>query len=255
MIVDHSNLAAHQDDYIARTEWLGLLSVLTRDDSAGLNRAITYGLGSPDDSASLQSLKMMISVGHRLPPGLAYLTFNSLLGFLKTQVRPSSTTKLWHYSAHMTLLSSIASYLCNFSTREIKKNKSEAFLLPLAPVELVDIDEAHWERFLFTRTAQQDLLHNLLASNPREVYLVKGGALKAFPRMLFERDVPSSRSQMALLTVARSWLLLVNQIFASLNRNYNDRSELEGYLQSVCDILTTYGATDALLTAHCMRSE
>lgn len=107
------------------------------------------------------------------------------------------------------------------------------------------------------RTAQNMLLLSILKRDRKEAYTIKKtvssfllprvlrGGSRASRTYVPERQTASDAGkawaglagsqdvQGASRLLSRSWLLVVQQVFASLNRNYNDRVELAHTLEGV----------------------
>jgi hypothetical protein len=255
LVLEHSLAALHQKDLINRFEWLLTISTIFRDDPAGLVRELSTSLGGENELTTLRLIKNVAFAEVAVPPALAFSAFNSILGYIKTQVRSSSQSQLWRYHSYLSVLSTIAPHVCNFSFREIKKNKVENLILPWEPLDLDDLNIDRLEKSLKVRSAQLRVLESLLQSNPREAYAVKANTVHALPIAVIVGYDASSSLGPTVIALARNWLLLVHRLLSSLNRNYNDRLELEKYLRSVCEILERLGVEDILVTAHCMRSK
>lgn len=255
MVLEHCIRALHQQDYIAQSEWASTMSAMVRDDPAGLMRNLGSCLGGGSELETLKALKDVVFVDHAVPPAIAFLAFNSLLGFVKTQIRTRGSSELWRFSLHLSILSTLAPHLCNFTFREVKRSKAESFILPWESLEGVQMDLDQFRRWLDVRSAQLRVLDSLLKANPREAYSVKQSTLKALPHNAIGSYSPTSPLAPSVLTLARNWLLLVHRLLSSLNRNYNDLQELEKYLISVSEILEVIGVQDILVTTQCMRSK
>jgi hypothetical protein len=216
-----------------------VVHVMQRDDPVHFLRPILDEL-SVDTSLALAHLN---AVAVSATPGFAYAALNALTGYLKSILR--SNPGFTSYSGVLSAITTLVPNVSEMSLRDIRKNKTEAVLLPASIHEEEGGFKLHapWrDNQLDVQTAQLLLLIEILKANTREVYLVK--------KMLSNLQIQGS---IAHLPFARAWLLLIATLFGYVNRNYNDRAELRHFLVNVAAILKQHGTKDILITAHAIR--
>ncbi|OCF39078.1 hypothetical protein I317_07148 [Kwoniella heveanensis CBS 569] len=239
IVSEQADLLAGEVDGPIVTTSRELIRLLQRDDPTGLLRPIAEGL-STDLLGSLARLNGII---HTITPGFAYAVVNSLVGHLKVVMRNDPSFP--HHATAITTIARLVPGISEISLRDIRKNKAEHILLPASIHEDEGGFKVHgpWRDNQFDiQTAQLVLVNEGLRANPREVYLVK--------KMLSNLQI---RDSIPYLPFARAWLILITTLFATVNRNYNDRAELRHFLSNVAAILTLHGQKDILITSHVMR--
>ncbi|WVQ78723.1 hypothetical protein IAT38_000810 [Cryptococcus sp. DSM 104549] len=217
-----------------------LTRLLQRDDSAVFLRPLTDKFTSDFPLA----LARLNSASTFLAPGFAYGAVNALIGFLKTVLRENPEYE--YYETALATISRLIPHVSEMSLRDIRKNKAEHVLLPASIHEEEGGFKVHapWRTgAIGVQTAQLLILTETLKANPREVYMVK--------KMLSNLQIQGCIDH---LPFARAWLVLINTLFASVNRNYNDRAELRHFLTNVGSILRKHGQGDLLVTAYAMRT-
>ena len=238
IVVDQSDLLSGDSDAVVSNTCRELVKILQRDDATLFFR--TFGEGFRDDITS--SLVRLRSVAKTTTPGFAFAAFNALVGHSRSLLR--NDPGFPHYVDILTTIAVIMPGLSGVSLRDIRKNRSEHVLLPASIHEDEGGYKLHapWrEGNVDAQTAQLLILGTILRNNPRDVYLVK--------KMVSNLQVQGSIQSVAF---SRSWLLLIIQLFSTVNRNYNDRAELRHFLSNVSLILEQHHH-DLLVVAHAMR--
>jgi len=216
-----------------------VIKIFQRDDPAMFLRPFTDGLRA-DFTASLAKLN---AVAVSVTPAFAYCALNAIVGYLKTVLRNDPNPS--YYAAALATCSHLIPSVSSISLRDIRKHKAENVLLPASIHEDEGGFKLHqpWrDGLLEVQTAQLLILTEILRSNPRDVYLVK--------KMLSNLSIQGSISY---IPFARAWLNLINQLFRTLSRNYNDRAELRHFLSNITIILEQHGTHDILVASHALH--
>lgn len=238
ILVDQSNLLSGDSDSVVSTTCREVVNIFQRDDATHFFR--TFGEGFRDDLPS--SLVRLRSVARTTTPGFAFAAFNALVGHSRSLLR--NDPGFPHYIDILTTIAIIMPGLSGVSLRDIRKNRSEHVLLPASIHEDEGGYKLHapWrEGNIEAQTAQLLVLIIILRNNPRDVYLAK--------KMVSNLQVQGSIQSVAF---SRAWLLLIIQLFSTVNRNYNDRAELRHFLSNVSLILEQHHH-DLLVVSHAMR--
>jgi hypothetical protein len=218
---------------------LEVVRLLQRDDAAAFLRPLAEDLSTSYPTA----LARLNALATSATPAFAYSALNALTGHLKLVLR--STPMFPGYSAALSTIAALVPNVSEISLRDIRKNKTEAILLPASIHEDEGGFKLHgpWrDGLLDIQTAQLLLLNELLKANPRDAYLVK--------KMLSNLQIQAS---IAHVPFARAWLIVVTTLFGYVNRNYNDRAELRHFLVNISVILKQHGTSHLLVAAHAMR--
>lgn len=237
LINEQATILRNETDGVVLQLSLELLHGVQRDDAPALIRTFTDGID--DFRVALTRLNSTLST---ITPAFAFSALNAITGYLRNVLR--STPEFPLYSFALVTVSRLASHVSEISLRDIRKSKAEAVLLPASIHEEDGGFKLHrpWQQpALDVQTAQLLILLQILKTSSREVYL--------FKKMLSNLQIQSSAQS---IHFARAWLLLVTQLFATVNRNYADRSELRHFLVNVAFILRRH-SNDVLVVAHTMR--
>ncbi|KDQ15355.1 hypothetical protein BOTBODRAFT_131132 [Botryobasidium botryosum FD-172 SS1] len=232
-------------------------------------------------SEAMTTLRTILHVQSILPPALSHHLANHLAGFLKAISRDDSYVDgLETFAYILPSLSQLVPLVSELTVRDVRRNKIEPLLLPsgsfwfpsTAPagplfpqaLPLVSSHNPHRSVIELTmiRTAQNLLLLRLLKRNPKEVHLVRKGLSRLFlptdspddqvkplelgdflPSREGHQTTAQHGAELARfsLVFSRSHILLVSQIFRSLNRNLNDRTELAKFIDGINRILLAHG--------------
>ncbi|GBE83781.1 hypothetical protein SCP_0508370 [Sparassis crispa] len=241
--------------------------------------------------SATSSLRILLHVRHLLPPAITHHILNHLAGFLKLTSRPADTaTPLQSYAYIAPSIAKLVTQVSKMSMREIRRAKVDIYLIPsgslwfpssappgpmfprsltraqdpfILPPELV------WITMI--RTSQNMLFLNMLKRDPGDVKVIRksktrfvlpslsdGADEDSLPLLAFAPLKPESRpptpsaTLTALsLTLARSHLLLVVQLFRCMPRNLSDRQELAILVDGLNRILLAHG-DDVGIVGHTM---
>ncbi|KAJ3966535.1 hypothetical protein EV361DRAFT_934787 [Lentinula raphanica] len=277
MTRDHSLFVA----YAARTYTFDLM----RNDAGLLTRPVWDFLlaESQDIPAAIATLRAFLHSRRVLPPSMAYVTLNTLAGFLKDLAKQTENGHTLDFFAQtIPIVAKLVPQVYDMSSRELRRNKIDMFLIPSGsfwfssaappgpmfprgPGILDNPFEDHKARIIsvtLIRISQNMLFCAMLKRNPAEVQAVR----KNMPKLVFPslygngeiilqlKDfVPSKQAYLPAdlahdreiqglsLTLARSFILLVAQIFRCLSRHSNDRTELSVIIESLNRILLVHG--------------
>ena len=240
LIYDQATMLAHDPSSSIGSASRGLVRLIQRDDAAAATRPFTDNLSNKDLLRALADLNAFMAV---VTPAYAYNTFNSIVGYLKTSLRNDAT--FGNYAPALASVSAVAPYVSELSLRAIRKSKAEHILLPASIHEEESGFKVHapWrDGTVPVQTAQLILLADILRANPHEVYLIK----KMLSNLQIQASIPN-------LSFARAWLGLITALFSTVNRNYNDRSELRHFMTNVVAILRLHGQADLLVASYALR--
>ncbi|KAG8934319.1 hypothetical protein FRC02_010176 [Tulasnella sp. 418] len=256
-----------------------LVLMLIRDDPAMLARPIMEGLSKEvtEGDPSFSGLRNLIRAQSPLTPALAHHIFNHLAGLLKTAVRKSDTPTDIAFSQAVPIMALIIAHVSNISVRELRRNKLDPLVFPsfsstATSAELLPNMSVNSQltNIFMTRTAQNLLLLRLLEHNPKEINGIRKNfsqvpllhvGLVPRGRALEIMDyTPNRRTSHAMRNktiprmsgiMARSYLLLIAQIFRSLGRHMNDRPEMAKFMDGANRILVDHG-DDPDIVSHAL---
>ncbi|EJU01792.1 hypothetical protein DACRYDRAFT_100104 [Dacryopinax primogenitus] len=258
-----------------------ILSSSVRDDAALIGRPIMEmlsgeALGIID---AIHNLRLLFFAQSAMPPAFAHHILNHLVGFLKTISRDTERLDSYHLLATtMPLVRRIAAYVPEIALRDLKRNKVEAILLPsgylwfpataptgpMFPRSLstfpesedgVPLDEL---KMLAIRTIQNLMVLQLLVKEPKDVYTFEKTAQPVLPSI----SAASTSHKRTLsgstrvpwspwITLGRSYLMVIRQLFRSLSSNLSDRAKLANLLEGVNATLLAF-PEDIGIVAHSM---
>nr|ODN85180.1 hypothetical protein L203_05132 [Cryptococcus depauperatus CBS 7841] len=225
-----------------------LVRLLQRDDSTAFLKPLTEKMSD----SFLEGTERINAVSGFLNPNYAYSALNAVVGCLKTTLR-ANPDGFTYWEAALTTIVRLIPYVSEFSLRDIRKSKVERVLLPASiheeegalklygPWQVMEVAGQRVVPKMTVQAAQLLILKESLVANPKEVYLVK----KMVATLPTDFNIN--------LSFARAWLLLVTTLFSLVNRNYNDRNELQHYLSTVGAIMDLHGKNDLLVCAHSLR--
>ncbi|KAI0327553.1 hypothetical protein GY45DRAFT_1256742 [Cubamyces sp. BRFM 1775] len=216
-----------------------------------------------------------------LPPGMAHHVLNHLAGFLKSAMRHTDAVDpLMGYGYTSPIIAKLASQVSKISMRDIRRAKVDMLFVPsgtlwwndsapLGPMFPRGLDGSQnpFEAFppqvvwvTMVRTAQNLLLLNMLRRNAQDVKVVRKNIstlvlpltfddaqpesipLNAYiPAKKRHRRPPNPTLTALSLTLVRSHLLLLHQVFRSTSRHLNDREELALLLDGLNRIMLAHG--------------
>ncbi|KAI0659698.1 hypothetical protein C8Q70DRAFT_914754 [Cubamyces menziesii] len=216
-----------------------------------------------------------------LPPGMAHHVLNHLAGFLKSAMRHTDAINpLMGYGYTSPIIAKLAPQVSKISMRDIRRAKVDMLFVPsgslwwddsapLGPMFPRGLDGSQnpFEAFppqvvwvTMVRTAQNLLLLNMLRRNAQDVKVVRKNLSTLVLPLTFDNTQPESIPLNAYvpikkryrpppnptltalsLTLVRSHLLLLHQVFRSTSRHLNDREELALLLDGLNRIMLAHG--------------
>ncbi|TFY79915.1 hypothetical protein EWM64_g4095 [Hericium alpestre] len=279
-------------DYSVANAARSVLIDFMREDPTLLSRQVLDSLSGTSDEMdlSITVLRAFLHVQRTLPPAMSHLVFNHLTGFLKFQARQTtSPDALRGFAKTVPVLSKLATQVTNFSLREIRRAKVEAFLIPsgalwfpptapvgtMFPTSFTPVNQMEpglprqLVHMAMIRAAQNMLFLDMLKRNPQDVQAIRKNMSRLVlpslqnvttPPDIALNDLIPQKSRLPLapedakvktlsLILSRSYILLVAQVFRSVPRHLNDRSELQVLLDGLNRTLLAHG-DDIGIVAH-----
>ncbi|KAF8312677.1 hypothetical protein DL93DRAFT_1297134 [Clavulina sp. PMI_390] len=259
-----------------------ILSAALRDDPSVFTRPLLDALEDPFAVASAEAATRLDSftiIHANLPPTLSYHVFNYLGGFLKAASRDvmTSPTSLALFASVMPNIARLASHVSDLSVRDLKRNKLESFILPTLDLWFPSIvssvqlpsgptpgdprkTEEQLIAILTIRSAQNLFLANFLKRYPKEAPTVRRGLSPLQLPLKIGHPVDVAQCVMRhvstldspiiavkSLNLAKSYLILVIQLFRSYNTMTSDRGELSNLLDGINLIMLVHGRDLGLL--------
>ncbi|KAI0754356.1 hypothetical protein C8Q80DRAFT_1095352 [Daedaleopsis nitida] len=232
------------------------------------------------DSA-VTAMRDFLHCEYTLPPGIAHHVLNHVAGFLKSAMKQTELVNPLHGYAYITpILAKLTPQVSKMSMRDIRRAKVDHILLPsgslwwndtmpLGPMFPRSL-ETNYDPFdtlplpvvwaTMVRTAQNLLFLHLLRRNPQDVKVFRKSVstlvlpvnfddregnpiplTACIPSQNPHRPQPNASLTALSLTLARSHLLLLHQVFRSISRHLNDREELALLLDGINRILLAHG--------------
>ena len=229
-----------------------------------------------------------------LPPGIAHHLLNHVAGFLKSAMRQTEAMNPLHgYGYSMPIIAKLVPQVSKMSMRDIRRAKMDMLLLPSGSLWWNDAPQpgptfptslqTNYDPFdtlpapvvwvTMVRTAQNLLFLNMLRKNAQDVKVFRKNLttlvlpvnfddmqqsaipLTAYVPSQEQARAPPNPALTALsLTLARSHLLVLHQVFRSMTRHLNDREELALLLDGINRILLAHG-DDVGVVAQAMLSK
>ncbi|KAI0355950.1 hypothetical protein OH77DRAFT_1402071 [Trametes cingulata] len=232
-------------------------------------------------TSAVTTLRNFLHCEFVLPPGMAHHILNHLAGFLKSSMRHTEAVNpLQSYGYTSPVIAKLAPQVSKISMRDIRRAKVDMLFIPsgslwwnetapTGPMFPRRLEASHnpfevvpapvvWVTMI--RTAQNMLLLNMLRRNAQDVKVVRKNLstlvlplafdehhpepipLSAYIPMKRPIRPPPNPSLTALsLTLVRSHLLLLHQVFRCTSRHLNDREELALLLDGLNRILLAHG--------------
>ena len=267
---------------------------LMRDDPSLLSRSVYHSISGEEGSliTATSSLMSFLHAQHTLPPAMAHHLLNHLVGFLKSSVNhPNRAHPLQGYAYTLPAIARLATQVSKMSVRELRRAKADMFLLPsgalwftpaapagaMFPRELDQTQDPFeslpkpliWITLI--RASQNMLFLRMLERDPQALKHIRKNLVRlelptiendghlAFTSFLPDRrrsarKAPSPVLTALSLTLGRSYLLLVAQIFWSMTRHLNDRQELAVLVDGLNRVLLTHG-DDIGIVGHALLGE
>ncbi|TFK92378.1 hypothetical protein K466DRAFT_480806 [Polyporus arcularius HHB13444] len=231
--------------------------------------------------SAITTLRDFLHCESVLPPGVAHHILNHAAGYLKAAMRQTAAANPLHgYGYSMPIIAKLIPQVSKMSMRDIRRAKVDMLLLPSGSLWWNDAPqpgpmfptslETNYDPFdtlpapvvwvTMVRTAQNLLFLNMLRRNAQDVKVFRKNLstlvlpinfddmqqsaipLTAYIPSQEQGRAPPNPALTALsLTLARSHLLVLNQVFRSMSRHLNDREELALLLEGVNRILLAHG--------------
>lgn len=244
--------------------------------------------------SAITTLRDFLHCEHILPPGTTHHVLNHLVGFLKGSMRHTEAVNpLQGYGYSAPVLAKLIPQVSKMSMRDIRRAKVDMLLLPSGSLWWNDAPqpgpmfprslESSYDPFAtvpepvvwvtMIRTAQNLLFLNMLRHSAQDVKIFRKNLTtlvlpinfddlhqNAVPLTAYiptKESAPSSPNSTLTalsLTLARSHLLLLHQVFRSMSRHLNDREELALLLDGINRILLAHG-DDVGIVARAILSE
>ena len=244
-------------------------------------------------ASAVTTLRNFLHCEFHLPPGTAHHILNHVVGFLKGSMRQTENVDpLLGFGYSAPIVAKLTSQVSKMSMRDIRRAKVDMLLLPSGSLWWNDALQAGpmFPRALesnynpfealpapviwvsMVRTAQNILLLNMLRHNSQDVKVFRKNLTTLVLPIHFDdpqqNDIPltayiplqeplppPNATLIALsLTLARSHLLLLHQVFKSMSRHLNDREELGLLLDGINRILLAHG-DDVGIVSHAVLSK
>ncbi|KAG5351484.1 hypothetical protein C0989_006338 [Termitomyces sp. Mn162] len=253
---------------------------IMRNDPTLISRPVLdlFAGEQKDIQSAVVTLNAFLHVQRVLPYPMSHFLFNNVAGFLKWTSRQSEEADALQDFAHVVpILTRLVTQVSGLSVRDIRRAKIEPFLIPSGslwfpssapsgpmfprslgsnrdpfenlPSDLVSIT--------IIRVSQNMLLLAMLKRNRHDVQLVrKSMSPLELPTITIDQSpleladfVPfrgkkeqASPSLTGLsITLSRSYILLVAQVFRSMSRHLNDRNELAVLVDGLNRVLLVHG--------------
>lgn len=245
-------------------------------------------------ASAINTLRDFLHCEYTLPPGIAHHVLNHVAGYLKSSMRHTEAVNpLQGYAYSTPIIAKLTPQVSKMSMRDIRRAKVDMVLLPsgsfwwnetMPPGPMFPRSlEANYNPFdtlpapvvwvSMVRTAQNLLFLNLLRRNAQDVKVFRKSISTLVLPVQFDnlhnnaipmtayipstepyRAQPNAALTALSLTLARSHLLLLHQVFRSMSRHLNDREELSLLLDGINRILLEHG-DDVGIVAHAMLSK
>lgn len=272
---------ALDSDFVVANAARNLLLDLMRDDPSSLSRPVLSAMTGREDemSSAISTLREFTHISHRIPPATAHFVLTHLTGYLKFAARQMETIDALHGFAYtVPILSRLASQVNGMVMREVRKAKLDIFLVPnlslwfppTAPISpmfprslgderdpLTVTPKLRWMTMI--RTAQNTLFLSMLKKNPQDVHAIRKNLenfslpgddhsgptdlVDFIPERMGDKNGGTKNpiTDGLSLVLARSYLLLVAQIFRSMSRHMNNREEFGLLVDGINRILLLHG--------------
>ena len=245
-------------------------------------------------TSAITTLRDFLHCEPILPPGIAHHLLNHVAGFLKSAMRQTEAMNPLHgYGYSMPIIAKLVPQVSKMSMRDIRRAKMDMLLLPSGSLWWNDAPQpgptfptslqTNYDPFdtlpapvvwvTMVRTAQNLLFLNMLRKNAQDVKVFRKNLttlvlpvnfddmqqsaipLTAYVPSQEQARAPPNPALTALsLTLARSHLLVLHQVFRSMTRHLNDREELALLLDGINRILLAHG-DDVGVVAQAMLSK
>ena len=290
----HLASASMDEDFFVATTCHRLLVDFMREDPSILCRPVIENLAGDSKSYKLETaistLRIFLHTRKMLPPRLTNYVFNHLAGFLKYAAKEYSTSSevFQEFAMTVPVLARYAAQVSEMSLRVLRRAKIELFLFPTGTLWFPDTapsgpmfprgpsgnnpsaqaSQLMW--MVMIRISQNMLFLDMLKRHQQDLHVIRKNLCRlTLPPISSgpdERDPFSSPfSQVPVeekfvhnfrlsLSLSRSHLLLITQLFRSMSRHHSDRKELVDLMDGVNRILLRHG-DDIGIVSHSLISE
>ncbi|KAF5334688.1 hypothetical protein D9611_011945 [Ephemerocybe angulata] len=274
----------HDPNFVIASTTRSILLDLMRNDPSLLSRPVMDILAGEhkDIELAISTLSNLLDVHQALPPPMSHTIFNHLMGFLKWSARQYDMPEtLRDYALTLAMLSSVTTQVSGMSFREIRRSKTDAFVIPsgalwfptsaprgpMFPRGTEDFADPFEDitgkviSLTVVRISQNLLFLALLKRNGQEVNMIRKSMTRFVlpslspetvePRALELTELlpgkqeymlqPDSTIETLSMVLARSHLMLLAQIFRAMSRHLSDRNELATMIDGVNRILCVHG--------------
>jgi hypothetical protein len=280
------------EDFFVATTCHRLLIDFMREDPSILCRPIIENLAGESKSleTAISTLRIFLHARKMLPPRLTNYVFNHLAGFLKYLAKDTSTSPnaFQEFAMTVPVLSRYAAQVSEMSLRALRRAKIELFLFPTGtlwfpdsapagpmfprgPADAVPFADTESPQLMWMvniRISQNILFLDMLKRHQQDLHVIRKNLsrlmLPPISDKVFSESLPLTSSVIVSakfrhnfrlsLSLSRSHLLLITQLFRSMSRHHSDRSELADLLDGVNQILTRHG-DDIGIVSHSLMSK
>lgn len=123
----------HDSNFAVASSTRSLLLDLMRNDPSLLSRPIMDIMAGDhkDIQAAISTLSSLLQIHQTIPPPMSHTVFNHLMGFLKWSSRQYDMMEtLQDYGLTLSVLASITTQVSGMSFREIRRSKTDTFVVP-----------------------------------------------------------------------------------------------------------------------------
>ncbi|KAI0947727.1 hypothetical protein AcW1_009415 [Taiwanofungus camphoratus] len=231
--------------------------------------------------SAVSTVRTYLHIQYVLPPGMAHHILNHLAGFLKSSLRQAENVHpLQNYAYSVPAIAKLVTQVSKMSLREIRRAKVDIFLTPsgalwfppsapagpMFPRGLMDMqnpfDALPLAWITLIRTSQNLLFLQMLKRDPQDIKVIRKNMTRLvlpsrsdntdqgfLPFTAFMPCRPNQNATASVdatvvslsLTLSRSYLLLVSQMFRSMPRHLNNRQELATFMDGINRILLAHG--------------
>lgn len=260
-----------------------VLFMVARDDPALVLRPIFEGLEDSKISPSTISLQLtgILRLHSSIPPALSHYMFNHVAGYIKLISKDGGRDieSLRSYASMMFVAAELAGHVSDLAIRDIRRNKLDPLLLPTfelwfpasstithptrgAMRDVEDYRNQSLSTVISIRTAQNLFLLRLLRRAPKEAPSIRKSLLSfqlpealSLSRPLDASHFVSSTIKLAdetaslhSLNLAKSYLLLVQQLFRTYSPTTSDMTEIATLIDGINVALLIHGEDLAVLS-------
>ncbi|KAF6764107.1 hypothetical protein DFP72DRAFT_986293 [Ephemerocybe angulata] len=233
----------HDPNFVIASTTRSILLDLMRNDPSLLSRPVMDILAGEhkDIELAISTLSNLLDVHQALPPPMSHTIFNHLMGFLKWSARQYDMPEtLRDYALTLAMLSSVTTQVSGMSFREIRRSKTDAFVIPSGALWFPALGSQRPHditgkviSLTVVRISQNLLFLALLKRNGPEVNMIRKSMTAEYMLQ------PDSTIETLSMVLARSHLMLLAQIFRAMSRHLSDRNELATMIDWTLMVATT----------------